>query len=380
MANNSVGKILLKTFLVIVLIAVIAGAIAGIKALQIKSMIEMGSKMGPPVQAVATAEVESFEWTVESNAIGTIEAVRGVMLSVDSPGVIASIDFESGQSVAAGDLLLTLDTQSEEAELASVVAAAELAEINLERSGTLLERNTISQSEFDVVNAEYKQAQAQVANIEARILKKRIVAPFDGVLGIRRVNLGQFINSGSEVVSLQSMDPIYATFYLPQQELAFLKTGLKVGVESDAYPARVFEGTVTAIAAEVDPQTRMIEVQAQLANPEGDLKVGMYVQVSLLHPEAREVQAVPATAVIYAPFGNTIYTVVPATEGEGFVAKQNFVELGERRGDYIEVLSGLDGEERVVISGGFKLYPFAPVKMNDERAPKASLSPNPEDA
>lgn len=380
MAKNKILSFFVKTFVTLLILGVVLGALVGLKAIQIGEIMEAVPNMQPPPASVGTTTVSSMEWPVESSAIGTITPVQGVTLSVESAGLVTELKFESGQRVQKGDLLLTLDTQSELAQLAAAEAAANLANISLERSKQLLARKTISQAEFDAADAEYKQAMANVANIKAVIDKKRIVAPFDGRLGIRRVNLGEYLNPGVEVVSLQSTDPIYVSFHMPQRDMAYLAEGLEVEARSDAFPEQVVLGKITAMAAEVNNATRMIEVQATLPNPKGQLAPGMYVNVQIARSQPRQVQAVPTSSVLYASYGNSIYVVESAEEGAGHIATQKFVQLGERRGDYIEVLDGLDLGDRVVSAGAFKLMPGAPVTPNDGREPVATLDPNPDDA
>ena len=380
MANNKTKNFILKTLFTVVLLAVIVGVIGGIYALNVKTMIAAGAMSGPPPISVATADVREMEWPVESSAIGTITPVQGVTLSVELPGTVAELGFESGQFVKKGDVLAKLDTRSERAQLAAADAACELAKLSLDRSEQLLSRKTISQAEFDAADAAYKEALANVQNIQSAIDKKQIVAPFDGRLGIRRINLGQYLNAGEAVVSLQSVDPIYVTFYLPQKELAYLKVGLPVETTSDAFPGQQVQGAISALAAEVDASSRMIEVQATLPNPDGLLAAGMFVNVRIEQARPRSLKVVPASSVLYASYGNSIYAVVPAEEAEGFVAKQKFVKLGERRGDFVEVLEGLEAGERIVTDGAFKLRPGATVVMQDDRAPVPRLNPDPKDS
>lgn len=380
MAKSKLKSFVIKTGITVVILAVVIGALVGLKAIQIGEIMAAIPNMQPPPASVATANVSSMDWPVESNAIGTIAPVQGVTLSVESAGLVTDLAFESGQTVRKGDLLLQLDTRSEAAQLAAASAAADLAKISLDRAQQLLGRKTISQAEFDAADAGYKEAMANVANLEAIIGKKKIVAPFAGRLGIRRVNLGEYLTPGAQVVSLQSTDPIYANFYLPQRDLAYLKVGLEVETYTDAFPDQVKAGAVSAIAAEVDATTRMVEVQATLPNPQGQLAAGMFVNVRIARDAPRTVKAVPASAVIYASFGNSIYVVEPAEEGEGFIAVQKFVRLGERRGDFIEVIEGLELGDRVVAAGGLKLMSGAPVLINDGTTPEAQLNPTPDDA
>lgn len=364
-----------KLFITVVGLAVVIGVIVGIKAIQINTMIAAGKQAGPPPESVATQVVTQRQWRDHTDVIGTITPVQGVMLAVESPGVVREIRFDSGQLVQAGDVLLALDSRSEAAELAAAKAIAELARINQERSAQLLARKTISQAEYDASDAEYKQAVAQVDKIQAVLAKKKIVAPFKGRLGIRQVNLGEYLNPGQPVVSLQSTDPIYVSFNLPQKALSFVREGFVVNVTSDVFPDRTLSGKITAIAAEVNTLTRMVEMQATLSNKEGLLAAGMYVQVSVQQPETRLAYGVPATAIVYASYGNSVFTVVPNEDGEGHVVKQNFVRLGQRQGDYVEVVEGLDADARVVVAGAFKLRSGMAVVLNDEAAPESKLDP-----
>ena len=369
-----------KTIVTVLILAAIVGSIVGVKATQIMALIAAGEAFVPPPEAVASAPIEQQTWIIESKAIGTVVPVKGVTLSTELPGTITEVFFESGQAVEARAPIVKLDTSVEEAQLASAEAAAELAEINLNRSRNLLSNNTISQSEFDATEAQDRQSAAQVKKLQATIAKKTLAAPFDGRLGIRQVNIGQYLNAGTPIVSLQSIDPIYVSFFLPQNALTFLDEGLVAHATSEAFEGQTVEGEITAIAAEIDVDTRMIEVQATFPNESGLLKPGMFVNIAVEHPEARDVLAVPATAVLYASFGNSIYVVVPQTEGEGLTVEQKFVKLGKTRGDFVEILAGLEAEDRIVTAGAFKLRPGIAITLQDDRAPKVSLDPTPSDS
>lgn len=375
MANKKVISSIQKTLVTVAILAAIIGVILFFYSMNIKAMAAAGAMTGPPPVAVATADVSEMEWPVESAAIGTITPVQGVTLSVEVPGTITELSFESGQPVKKGDVLAKLDSRSERAQLSAVEAARDLAKLSLDRSKQLLERQTISQAEFDAADAEYKQALANVQNAKSAIDKKEIVAPFDGRLGIRRINLGQYLTAGEAVVSLQSIDPIYVSFFLPQKELAYLKVGLPVETTSDAFPGQQIIGKISALAAEVDASSRMIEVQATLPNPNGLLAAGMFVNVRIEQADPRPLRAVPASSVLYASYGNSIYTVIPVEGGQGYTANQKFVKLGERRGDYVEVIEGLELDERIVTDGAFKLYPGASLILQDDRAPVPQLNP-----
>lgn len=353
--------------------------IIGIKAMQIRALSNSGGSKGPPPTAVATQFVKSVEWIDLTETIGTITPKQGVMLSTELPGTVDSLNFESGQRVAAGEILLRQDHRLESAELSAANAISELAQINYKRSKQLLGRKTISQSEFDLSAAEAKKALAQVEQIESRIQQKIISAPFAGSLGIRQVQEGQYLKAGEAVVSLQADESVYVNFYLPQSAFSFLKVGLPVSVSGDALGTGTIEGEITAIANEVDSGSRMLEVQATLPNLEGKLASGMYVNVSLSHSEKRKTLVVPLSAIVYASYGNSIYLSKLDTDGVTLRAEQVFVELGKRKGDYVEVLSGVSEGNSIVTDGAFKLYPGAVLMPEDSRAPSPEFDPNPSD-
>ncbi len=365
------------TFSLVGLLALI-GLLVGIKAFQIKSMIAAGEAMVMPPTSVATGVAEKQNWQPTLSAIGTVTAVQGVTLSTESSGLVKAISFESGAHVEEGDVLVELDSSTEQAQLRAAEATAELAEINLRRAKELRGNNTISQSDLDSADSQAKKAAADVDNLRALIAKKTLRAPFSGRLGIRQVNLGQYLNAGTPIVGLQSMDPVYVSFRLPQQEIAGIEPGLEVRVAADVRPGEPFPGKITALASEIDEATRNIEVQATLPNPDGVLRPGMFVNVSVLKSQDRPLLVVPATAILYASYGNSVYVVEKAKEGDGLVAQQKIVRLGESRGDFVEVVSGLEEGDEVVTDGAFKLRPGAPVAVNNDRALKPELNPTPE--
>lgn len=357
----------------------ILGLLGGVKGLQIGALIAAGKSMVMPATSVTTAVVKREAWLPVYTAVGDVVSVQGVTVTTEAPGKVVGISFESGALVKAGDLLVELDASSEKAQLASAEAAAQLARVNLQRSRELRANQTISQSDFDTVEAQAKQAEAQIANVEASISKKTIRAPFAGRLGLRTVNLGQFVANGEAIVSLQSIDPVYVDFFLPQQRLADLKAGLGVEVFSDTDPKKVFAGEVTAISSSVDAATRNIKVRSTLANPEGALRAGMYVNTRVIQTEARNVIVIPATAVIYAPYGDSVFVTQKAEKGDGLVVVQKFVRLGEARGDFVEVTKGLAEGENVVSNGAFKLRNGASVTLHNDLAPEAKMAPTPSD-
>jgi len=368
----------------IVGLIVVIGVLAGIKALQIHEMIVRGEQSVPPPEPVNTAVAQRQSWQSLLTSVGSLEAVEGVMVTAELTGKVVHIAFEGGTKVRAGDLLVQQDTSSEKAQLAGAEAALHLARLNLQRMKKLLADKTIAKSQYDDAAAKFIEAAAQVDNIRAIIAKKTIRAPFAGRLGIRLVNLGQTLNEGDEIVSLQSLDPIFVNFLLPQQELPQIQLGLKVQVTSDALAGETIEGEVTAINSQVDSSTRNVEVQATVANSQEHLRPGMFVKVAVVLPVADTVLAIPATAILYNPYGDSVF-VVEEEQGEkegqrGKIVRQQFVRLGEKRGDFVSVVSGLKEGETVVSTGAFKLRNGQAVVVDNTLAPKFQLAPRPEES
>ena len=368
---------------VIVVLAVVLG-LAGVKVWQIRTLIAAGSSFAPPPETISAAVVHEEKWQDTLTAIGSISAVQGVTISPEIAGKVSEITFESGAVVAKGDLLVRLDTSSEEAQLRAIEAQVELARLNADRTRQLRTNNTVSQSELDATEATLKQEQGNADTIHATIEKKTIRAPFAGQLGIRLVNLGELLDVGKPIVSLQALLPVFADFSLPQQELARLKTGLAVRVTSDTYPDRNFDGTLTAINPDLDATTRSVRLQATFANAEQLLRPGMFVRVEVIFPDEQTVLAIPATAILSAPYGDSVYVIEshPAKNGgkPEDVVSQKFVRTGRSRGDFISILSGLKAGERVVSAGVFKLRNGMSVQENNETTPKPSNSPKPSDS
>ncbi len=374
-----------KTIILSILgLALVIGVLGGVKGLQIKRMIAQGEQFVPPPETVTTTVVQSATWPSELVAVGSLEAVQGVVVTAELPGKVVKIAFEPGRAVKAGDLLVQQDITLETAQLRSAEATMELARLNLERAKELLPENVITRSSFDNADAEYKQAAAQADTFRATIAKKTIRAPFAGRLGLRLVNLGQTLDGGDPIVSLQSMDPIFANFQLPQQELAKIRRELPVKLTADALPGQTIEGTITAVNPQVDSATRNVRVQATVANSREQLRPGMFVNAAVLLPEVQAVLTIPATAVLYAPYSDSVFIVEakpdPSGERSGNVLRQQFVRLGKKRGDFIVVNSGLEEGETVVSTGAFKLRNGQAVVVDNTLAPEFSLAPKPEDA
>ena len=365
-------------------VLVLIGILGGIKGLQINRMIAIGSQSSPPPETVTTAVVQTESWEALITSVGSLEAVQGVMLTAELPGKVTRIAFEPGTKVKAGDLLLQQDISSEDSQLRAAKATVALTKLELERSSKLLGKKAVAQAKYDSDDALYKQALAQIEGIRATIRKKTIRAPFAGSLGIRLVNLGQVINEGEPIVSLQTLDPIFVNFSLPQQQLAQVKPGLKVRVSTDALAGQVIEGEITAISPDVDVATRNIRVQATVANSQERLRPGMFVNVAVVLPAREEVLAIPTTAVLYAPYGDTVFVVHEKQNEKDVqpvnVIRQKIVQLGEKRGDFVAIVSGLDNGETVVSTGVFKLRNEQAVVVDNALAPAFKLAPKPEDS
>lgn len=370
-----------KIVLTLILVVVLVGALAGIKGLQFKTMFAQGANFAPPPETVTTAEVKPDTWQPTLTAVGSVAAVQGVMLSAEMAGAVKNIAFESGATVRAGELLVELDSSVEQAQLRSALASADLARLNLERARDLRGKSMMSQADLDSAEAQAKQANAQIDNIRAVIAKKTIRAPFAGRTGIRQVNLGQFLDNGAAIVTLQSLDPVYVDFALPQQNLSQLGVGMTVRVTTDAFPEQSFTGKLTAINSEVDAVTRSVRLQATLANPAGRLRPGMYVNVAADLPQTERVLMIPATAVLYAPYGDSVFVVEDKkdekTGAVGKVLNQKFVRLGKTRGDFVVVVSGLDVDQTIVTTGVFKLRNGMSVVVDNKLAPNFQLAPKP---
>jgi membrane fusion protein, multidrug efflux system len=370
----------------IVMLTATALFVAGlgfVKFRQIQSAIAQGAAFQPPPEAVTTIVAHQEEWSASVSSIGTVAAVQGVTVSADLPGTVERIAFESGTAVKEGEVLALLDTRQEQAQLTAAEAQRDLARLNFERMQGLLNERVISQSEFDRATAEQRQGDARVGEIRAAIARKTIRAPFSGVLGIRRVNLGQYLSGGDALVTLQSLNPIYVNFGVPQQSSSQMRVGRTVRITSDSLPSVEFSGRVTAIDSIVDEATRNIQVQATLANPGGKLRPGMFVQAQAGVGGSNTIVALPASAISYAPFGDSVFVVTDLKNPTGQSyrgVRQQFVKLGPARGDQIAVTSGVKPGDEVVTSGLFKLRNGAAVVVNNKVKPTNSPKPKPENS
>ncbi|RKG89800.1 efflux RND transporter periplasmic adaptor subunit [Corallococcus sp. CA049B] len=364
---------------VLLLLAIFAGLVA-VKAGQIVSMINAGETFVQPPESVTSAQAESFGWQGTRSAVGTVLALRGVTLSAELPGVVNDIRFENGASVKKGQVLIQLDTSSEQAQLAGAEADAELSRLTRERAEKLNAQGANTQSDLDAVRARALQSSATVAHLKSLIAKKTIRAPFDGRIGIRQVELGQLVSPGNPIVSLQSSTPALVEFQLPQQALAQVKQGQKVRLRVDVFPGESWEGDLTTINPEVELSSRNVRMRATVPNADGRLLPGMFVSVEVLSDASEQVVAIPATAVLFAPYGDSVFTLAEGKDAAGktaLLARQQFVRLGERRGDYVAVTSGLKPGQTVVSSGVFKLKNGMAVVVNNAMAPPIEVAPQP---
>lgn len=363
---------------------IVIAVLAGIKGLQISTMIAASKQPRAAAEVVTTAEVQTQVWESKLSAVGTFDAVEGVTVSAELTGKVSTIFFESGTAVKEGTRLLQQDTSSEEAQLREAVAGVDLAKINLKRTGKLLATKAVSQSDYDSAEARLKEAQARADNIRSLIAKKNIRAPFAGRLGIRLVNLGQDLREGDAIVTLQALNPIYVNLSVPQKYYASLSQGMIARISSDANPGVVMQGTVTSINPEVDAATRNIQVQVTVDNSDEKVLPGMFASIELLLPGRQIVNVIPATSVLYAPYGDSVFVIEStknnADEKPSSVVKQQFVRIGQGRGDYISILSGLKEGQQVVSSGVFKLSNGQAVVIDNKLSPEFKLNPTPEDS
>jgi membrane fusion protein, multidrug efflux system len=375
-------KKLLWAFLGIIIVLPIAAGIGGIKIFQFKAMGAASANQAMPPETVNTADVREEQWQPRVASVGSVMAVQGTDISTEADGVVREIKFEAGSAVNAGDMLVQLDVDIENAQLQAAEAAAELSRVSYNRAKELVESKSIAQAEFDSAAVSLKQAAAAIANIQAMIAKKAVRAPFAGKLGIRRISVGQYLEKGSPVVSLQALDPIYVEFSLPQQRMGDLAEGLKVAVSLDAYPGQQFEGKITAVNPNIDPATRNVRVQATLANGDGRLRPGMFVSVDMILSTSEKVLFIPETAVLHAPYGDSIFIIEegkPSSEGTTapLSVRQQFVRLGARQGDYVVATEGVKLGEKVVSTGVFKLRPGMAVVIDNTLAPEFKFAPKP---
>jgi membrane fusion protein, multidrug efflux system len=371
---------------------VIIATLAGIKAGQFASLIAMGKqaqKAGPPPETVGTAAAQRQTWERTLSAVGTITAGKGVAASNDAPGIVSRILFESGAVVREGQTLVELDTSVERAQLASARARLELARVTATRSRALVATDSISKAQWDGDEAQLKTATTDVGALAAQIDRKTVRASFSGRLGIRLVNLGQYLTSGTPVATLESTDMVYVDFTLPQQRLADIHPGALVRVTIEGSEGGVHEGTISAVEPAVDSLTRNIKVRASLPNKQDGLRPGMFANVAVVLPEQQSFVTVPSTAVIHASYGDSVFVVEDKKDDAGHVAtgpdgkalktaRQQFVRVGDTRGDFVATLDGVTDGQQVVSAGAFKLRNGSGVVVNNDIKPTPQLAPHPE--
>jgi len=371
-----------RMILVLGVVVILVTTLGFIKFRQIQSAVHAAA-FQPPPEAVTTIDAQREQWPATMTVIGTMEAVQGVTVSADLPGTVAKIDFDSGKSVHAGDVLVELDTRQERAQLAALEAQRDLAHLNFSRSQQLVNDGVISRMDYDRASADERQTEANVAEVRATIERKTIRAPFSGILGIRKANLGQYLPGGGPVVALQSLNPIYVNFGVPQQVAGQVRVGRDLRVSAEQLPGQLFTGRVTAIDSVIDEGTRNFQVQATLSNPEGKLRPGMFVQVDLALGAGRAAVTLPASAISYAPYGDSVFVVTDLKDQKGQSyrgVRQQFVKVEGSRGDQVAVISGVNPGDEVVSSGVFKLRNGAAVRVNNKIKPGNNPAPKPEDS
>lgn len=373
-----------RMILMLVVVLALLGGLGFFKYRQISAAIAQGKSYAPPPTAVTTLLAKRETWPATFNVIGTAQAIQGVTVSADLPGTIDKINFESGQQIKAGDILVELDTRQERAQLAAAEADFELAKVTYARQQKLVSEGVVARTEYDNALAQQKSTEAKVGEIKATIERKTIRAPFSGIVGIRQANLGQYLAAGQAIVSLQSLNPIYVNFGVPQQTAPQVRVGRTLKITSDDVPGVQFSGRVTALDSVVDQTTRNIQIQATLTNPGSRLRPGMFVQVEVSLGAPRDVISLPATAINYAPYGDSVYVVTAAQDPKSGktskIVRQQFVKVEGSRGDQVAVVSGINPGDEVVTSGVFKLRNGAEIEVNNQVTPSNNPKPKPEDS
>jgi membrane fusion protein, multidrug efflux system len=370
-----------RMFLMLAVAVVVIAALGYFKTRQIQAAVQAHA-FQPPPEAITTIVAKQETWPTTLSVVGTMEAVHGVTVSADLPGTVDKINFDSGKSVQQGEVLVQLDTRQERAQLAATEAQRDLAKINYARYDELQKQGVISKQDYDKAMADQKQTEANVGEIRATIERKTIRAPFSGVLGIRQANLGQYLAAGAAIVPLQSVSPIYVDFSVPQDVMSQVKVGDQVRLTAESLGSLEFTGRVNALDSVVDQSTRNVQVQATLPNPGAKLRPGMFVQVEVGVGVKRSVLPLPASAISYAPFGDSVFIVTDLKGPDGKTyrgVRQQFVKVEGSRGDQVGVVSGVNPGDEVVTSGVFKLRNGAAVAINNKIQPENNPAPKPED-
>jgi membrane fusion protein (multidrug efflux system) len=372
-----------RMLIMLILVGLLFGGIFGLRAYKAYMMNKFMMAQGVPAQTVSTIKASEETWQMQLEAVGSLRAFRGADIAPEVSGIVSRIHFKSGQEVGEGALLVELIADSDIAKLRSLQAVAELAKQTYARDEQQFKDKTISQATLDSDTANLKNADAQVAEQQALVDKKFIRAPFAGRLGIRAIDLGQYLNAGTQIVTLQALDPIYDDFYLPQKSISQVAIGQKVSVKTDAFPGRVFDGEVTAIDPKVDVNTRNVLIRARIHNPKSLLLPGMFATTEVKTGEPQRYITLPQTAITYNPYGSTVFLV--ETHGTGpegkpaLVAQEKFVTTGETRGDQVMILNGVNAGDVVVTSGQIKLRSGTPVVINNTIQPANEAAPQVKD-
>ena len=372
-----------RMILMLVVTVVVLATLGFVKFKQVQTAVQAAASFAPPPEAVTSVVAKQEVWPDSLSVIGSMEAVHGVVVSADLPGTVSKINFQSGQAVKEGDVIVELDTRQERAQLAALEAQRDLARINFGRTQKLVDEGVISRQEYDTSVASQKQTEANVGEIRATIERKTVRAPFSGILGIRKVNLGQYLAAGNPIVQLQSLNPIYVDFGVPQQSGSQVKVGGNVTVTAQDLAGKEFTGHVTALDSVIDEATRNYQVQATLANPQGKLKPGMFVQVAMHYGTPRDAVTLPASAINYAPYGDSVFIITDLKDPKGNSyrgVRQQFVKIDGSRGDQVAVVSGVKPGDEVVSSGVFKLRNGAAVTINNKVQPENNPAPKPQDS
>lgn len=381
----------MRYVITIAVLILTVGILAGIKGAQIKTLIGFGEEMqkaGPPPEAVNAAPVERQRWERTLTAVATVVSSKGVTVSNDAPGVVTKLNFDSGATVKVGQPLVELDASVERAQLESLRARLVLANQSLQRTKKLIDSGVSTQAEVDAQESEFRGLMADMRAIQAQIERKTVRAPFAGKLGIRAVNLGQYLAPGTTLTMLESTDAVFVDFTLPQQDLPNIQLGRPVRVRTDAGGKVIAEGKISAVDSAVDAVTRSLKIRASIPEAGAVLRTGMFVNAEVVLPEQADVVAVPVTSVVRAPYGDSVFVVEPkvasaanggpeGAQAGGLVARQQFVRLGGMRGDFVSVEAGVDAGQKVVSAGAFKLRNQAPVTIKNEVGVEAQLDPHP---
>ncbi|MBN7798776.1 efflux RND transporter periplasmic adaptor subunit [Parahaliea mediterranea] len=365
-----------RMWLMLLATLLIFGGLLGMQWFGRMKMNEFMDNMPMPTAIITAGEATTANWQAAVSSVGTLASIQGAELATEVPGTVEEIFFDNGAKVAAGDVIMTLNSAPDRAELAALEAASELAQIELRRANSLVAQRNISKSELDQRASQVDQARARVEAQKARIAQKTLRAPYSGRLGIRRYNVGDYVQAGDTIIELQSLDQLYVDFTLPEQYSRQVSTGMPVQATLQALGGEAFEGRVTAVAPVVDPETRNFALQATLVNRDDLMRPGMFASLSLPLGGDVERVVVPQNAIAYRPYGNSVYVIRQA--GEGLTVSQRFVTLGPVRGDMVAIEKGLEPGERIATSGLLKLDTGVPVEIDNSVQPASSLAPHPD--